>query len=86
MVQFVRTLYVLKKRLFDSLRKCIRKNRKRKHGSPHDPVTPLRPQQASSLERPYPLKEIKEAIFSLALDKAPGSDGFSMAFFQECGI
>lgn len=27
---------------------------------------------------------VKESVFSLPADKAPGSDGFAMAFFQEC--
>lgn len=34
------------------------------------------------LERPLSDEEIKLAVFTLASEKAPGPDGFSMAFFQ----
>lgn len=44
----------------------------------------LTPEMATWLERPFLLEEIKTAVFSTAPDKAPGPDGFSMAFFQHC--
>lgn len=40
--------------------------------------------EASWLERPFEIEEIKTAVFEMADDKAPGPDGFSMGFFQEC--
>lgn len=36
------------------------------------------------LERPYTIEEIKSAVFALLTDKAPGLDGSSVAFYQEC--
>lgn len=40
--------------------------------------------KASWMEMQFLLEEIKEAIFSLSMDKAPGPDGFTMAIYQEC--
>ena len=37
----------------------------------------------SSLEWPFTLEEIKQAVFELGADKAPGPDGFPMFFFQK---
>jgi hypothetical protein len=39
---------------------------------------------ASSLEEPFEEREVWEVIKGMDGDKAPGLDGFSMAFFQEC--
>lgn len=36
------------------------------------------------MEKPFEEEEIKKAVFSLAADKAPGPDGFILAFFQHC--
>lgn len=44
----------------------------------------LTSQQAALLEVPFPVEDIKEAIFSMAPVKAPGLDGFTMGFFQDC--
>lgn len=41
-------------------------------------------EKSNWLERPFSDKEIKLAVFSLASNKAPGQDGFPIAFFQEC--
>lgn len=38
---------------------------------------------ASWLQREFGVQEVKEAVFSANGDKAPGLDGFSMAFFQQ---
>lgn len=35
------------------------------------------------LIRPFCLEEFKKAVFSTAKDRAPGPDGFSMAFLPE---
>ena len=35
-------------------------------------------------EKRFDLEEIKKAVFSCDRDKSPGSDGYSMAFFQDC--
>lgn len=40
--------------------------------------------QVDILEMPFCIEEGKEAIFSIDKAKAPGPDGFSMLFFQEC--
>lgn len=40
-------------------------------------------QRAAILEKPFEEEEIKQALFSLAGDKAPGP-GFTMAFFHDC--
>ncbi|XP_077249376.1 uncharacterized protein LOC143888872 [Tasmannia lanceolata] len=37
-----------------------------------------------SLERPFIEEEIERRVFSLGRDKAPGPDGFCIAFFQVC--
>lgn len=37
------------------------------------------------LERPFIEEEIKEALFGLGDDKALGTDGFSLVFFQTYG-
>jgi hypothetical protein len=39
---------------------------------------------ASSLEEPFEEREVWEVIKGMDGDKAPGLDGFSMAFFQKC--
>ena len=39
-------------------------------------------QEAQWLERKFEEEEIRQAIFDLAGDKAPGPDGFLIAFFQ----
>ncbi|KAF5442537.1 hypothetical protein F2P56_035184 [Juglans regia] len=44
----------------------------------------LDPQVAERLERPFEEVEIRSVIKGMAGDKAPGPDGFSMAFFQTC--
>lgn len=41
-------------------------------------------EKASSIERPFSLEEIKVAVFSLPMDKAPCPDGFTMGIYQEC--
>jgi hypothetical protein len=40
--------------------------------------------EASSLEDPFEEREVWEVIKGMDGDKAPGPDGFSMAFFKEC--
>jgi hypothetical protein len=40
--------------------------------------------EAASLEEPFEENEVWEVIKGIDRDKAPGPDGFSMAFFQEC--
>lgn len=44
----------------------------------------LTAEQAALLEKPLLLAEIKDAVFSMASDKAPEPDGFSIAFFNDC--
>ncbi|XP_077223456.1 uncharacterized protein LOC143857069 [Tasmannia lanceolata] len=41
-------------------------------------------EECSKLERPFEIEEIEKGVFSLAKDKAPGLDGFCLAFFQAC--
>jgi hypothetical protein len=38
---------------------------------------------ASSLELPFEEREVLEVVKGMNKDKAPGLDGFSMAFFQD---
>ena len=40
--------------------------------------------KAAWLERIFEMEEIKEAVFSCDRDKSPGSDGYTMAFYQDC--
>ena len=40
--------------------------------------------EASSLEAPFLQREVKDVIFGMDGNKAPGPDGFSLAFFQAC--
>jgi hypothetical protein len=40
--------------------------------------------EAASLEAPFLEKEVKDVIYGMDGNKAPGPDGFSMAFFQAC--
>jgi hypothetical protein len=44
----------------------------------------LNDEKASSLEDPFEEREVREVIKGMDRDKAPGLDGFSMAFFQDC--
>ncbi|XP_077224226.1 uncharacterized protein LOC143857676 [Tasmannia lanceolata] len=39
---------------------------------------------SSSLEQPFSEEEIEKGLFSIPKDKAPGPDGFCLAFFQSC--
>ena len=41
-------------------------------------------EKADWLEKRFDLEEIKKAVFSCDRDKSPGSDGYTMAFFQDC--
>jgi hypothetical protein len=40
--------------------------------------------EASSLETPFEEREVLKVVKGMNRDKAPGPDGFSMAFFQDC--
>jgi hypothetical protein len=40
--------------------------------------------EASSLEFPFKEKEVLKVVKGMNCDKAPGPDGFSIAFFQDC--
>ena len=40
--------------------------------------------EVSSLEASFLEKEVKDVIFGMDGNKAPGPDGFSLAFFQAC--
>jgi hypothetical protein len=44
----------------------------------------LNGEEVSSLENPFEEREVREVIKGMDRDKAPGPDGFSMAFFQDC--
>ena len=44
----------------------------------------LNAEEASSLEDPFEEREVREVIKGMNRDKAPGPDGFSLAFFQDC--
>ena len=41
-------------------------------------------QKAVNLERPFTEDEIHVALMEMNGDKAPGSDGFTLAFWQSC--
>uniref|UniRef100_A0A803QDA7 Reverse transcriptase domain-containing protein n=1 Tax=Cannabis sativa TaxID=3483 RepID=A0A803QDA7_CANSA len=43
----------------------------------------LTPTQSTFLISPFTFDEVKAALFQLASDKAPGSDGFNPSFFQK---
>jgi len=40
--------------------------------------------ETSSLELPFEEREVLEVVKGLNRDKAPGPDGFTLAFFQDC--
>jgi len=40
--------------------------------------------EAFSLELPFEEKEVLEVVKGMNRDKAPGPDGFTLAFFQDC--
>jgi hypothetical protein len=40
--------------------------------------------EAVGLEKPFEEREVREVVKGLDRDKAPGPDGFSLAFFQDC--
>jgi hypothetical protein len=40
--------------------------------------------EASSLELPFEEKEVLEVVKGMNRDKAPGPDGFTLVFFQDC--
>ena len=40
--------------------------------------------EAEWLEREFTEEEVRKVVKSMVGDKAPGPDGFSMAFFQAC--
>jgi hypothetical protein len=40
--------------------------------------------EAASLEDTFEEREVREVILGMDRDKAPGPDGFSLAFFQDC--
>ena len=42
----------------------------------------LNQDQIQKIQRPVSFEELKEVIFGLHPDKAPGLDGFTMRFFQ----
>jgi hypothetical protein len=46
----------------------------------------LNGEEASSLEDPFEEREVREVIKGMDRDKAPGPDGFSMAFFFFSGL
>lgn len=60
------------------------KNQQRRYWSTEWIGKSLTLEKATWLERTFLLDEIKEAVFSMALDRAAKPDGFSMGFFQRC--
>ena len=50
----------------------------------HWPLLGYQQHDLSSLEAPFTQEEIKDTIFSMPSDKAPGPDGFTGIFFKEC--
>lgn len=44
----------------------------------------LEVEEASRLELPFEEREVLEVVKGMNRDKAPGPDGFSMTFFQDC--
>jgi hypothetical protein len=48
------------------------------------PLIPFLESEACWLERDFGEEEVRKVVTAMAGDKAPGPDGFSMAFFQAC--
>jgi hypothetical protein len=46
--------------------------------------TPIKPEEAAWLERPFEEDEITTVVRSMNGDKSPGPDGFPMAFYHAC--
>ncbi|KAK5772968.1 hypothetical protein PVK06_049270 [Gossypium arboreum] len=44
----------------------------------------LRDIDVARLEKPFSTEEIKEAVWSCDVNKAPGPDGFNLCFFRKC--
>jgi hypothetical protein len=36
------------------------------------------------MTRPFTKKEVKETVFEMSEDSAPGPDGFGVAFYKKC--
>lgn len=47
-------------------------------------LSPLRGEEAIWLERSFEETRVSKVVKALNYDKAPGTDGFSMGFFQSC--
>lgn len=47
-----------------------------------DYLEPITEDNVSWLQREFDEQEVREVVFSSNGDKAPGTDGFPMAFFQ----
>ena len=45
------------------------------------PFSQIDATEATWMERPFSEDEVKAAVFDLGSDRAPGPDGFPMAFF-----
>ena len=46
--------------------------------------SPITTQDAVSLVQPFEEEEVKKAVFDCNGNKSPGSDCFTLAFFQKC--
>ena len=46
--------------------------------------SPISAKSAKSLDRSFSEEEIPNAMLHLNKEKAPGPDGFTIAFYQEC--
>jgi len=48
------------------------------------PFESIEGEEAIWLERPFEETKVSKVVKALNCDKAPGTDGFSMGFFQSC--
>ncbi|XP_073051227.1 uncharacterized protein [Primulina eburnea] len=74
----------IEKAIIDYYQRLFRKSQGDGTGLEGLDCMPINPEEASKLEEPFSEEEIRGAVFQCDGKKAPGPDGFTLAFFQKC--